>query len=184
MVKNFKKTIWLLVGVMVFGIIGMVGCTKKTDEMTKNSELSATTPAEYKTMLEEKIKTYIGDVNLGTEYDFSKVTEDTKQETYKEYEKYYKNLDTELTNLKNELNSKVSPSDGKVNDANRKIVESIDNLKMSISTVKSDLDANRNKILAMPKDEFIGAMKDIEKSAYDARVKVQESIDAAKNSFK
>ena len=51
---------------------------------------------------------------------------------------------------------------------------------MSISTVKSDLDANRNKILAMPKDEFISAMKDIEKSAYDARVKVQESIEAAK----
>jgi len=56
---------------------------------------------------------------------------------------------------------------------------------MSISTVKSDLDANRNKILAMPKDEFIGAMKGpLKKSAYDARVKVQESIDAAKNSFK
>ena len=156
MARNFKKIIWLLGGVMIFGIIGMVGCTKNTNEMTENSGLSATTPAEYKTMLEEKIKTYIGDVNLGTE----------------------------LTNLKNELNSKVSPSDGKVNDANRKIVESIDNLKMSISTVKSDLDANRNKILAMPKDEFIGAMKDIEKSAYDARVKVQESIDAAKNSFK
>ena len=92
MTRNFKKTIWLLVGVMIFGIIGMVGCTKKTNEKTENSGLSATTPAEYKTMLEEKIKTYIGDANLGTEYDFSKVTEDTKQATYEEYEKYYKNL--------------------------------------------------------------------------------------------
>lgn len=184
MAKNFKKTSWILVGIMIFGIVGMLGCTKKTEEMTENSGLSATTPAEYKIMLEQKIKTYIGDENLGAEYDFSKVTEDTKQATYEEYEKYYKNLDTELTNLKNELNSKVSQSDGKVNDANRKIVESIDNLKMSISTVKSDLDANRNKILAMPKDEFINSMKDIEKSAYDARVKVQESIDEVKNIFK
>lgn len=44
MARNFKKTIWLLVGVMIFGIIGMVGCTKKTNEMTENSGLSATTP--------------------------------------------------------------------------------------------------------------------------------------------
>ncbi len=29
MARNFKKTIWLLVGVMIFGIIGMVGCTKR-----------------------------------------------------------------------------------------------------------------------------------------------------------
>ena len=39
MARNFKKTIWLLVGVMIFGIIGMVGCTKKTNEMTENSGL-------------------------------------------------------------------------------------------------------------------------------------------------
>lgn len=45
-------------------------------------------------------------MNLGTEYDFSKVTEDTKQATYEEYEKYYKNLDTELTNLKMNLTAK------------------------------------------------------------------------------
>lgn len=181
MVKNLKKVIWLLVGVMIFGIIGMVGCTKKTTEMPENA---ATTIEEYKTMLEEKLKSYIGDVNLGTEYDFSTVTDDTRQKVYEEYEKYYTNLDTELTNLKNELNSKVSQSDSKVNDTNRKIVDNIDNLKMSISTVKSELDANRNKILAMPKDEFVNAMKDIEKSAFDARVKLQESIDDARNNLK
>lgn len=184
MVKKFKKIIWLLVGVMVFGIIGMVGCTKKATEMPGGSGVTATTPAEYMTMLEEKIKTYMGDIQMAAEYDFSGVTEETKQATYEAYKKYYTNLDTELTNLRNELNSKVTQGDSKVNEVNKKIVANIDDLKKSISNVQTELKANKDKLMAMPADQFVNAMKDIEKPAYDARVKLQQSIEDVKNTFK
>ncbi|HHD2752526.1 TPA: hypothetical protein ACOTG0_001308 [Clostridium perfringens] len=184
MVKKFKKISWLLLGIMVFGLISMVGCTKKATEMPGAPGTTANNPSEYLTMLEEKIKAYMGDIKLAAEYDFSGVTEETKQATYDAYKKYYTNLDTELTNLKNELNSKLSHNDSKVNEANKKIVENIDNLKMSISNVQNELKANKDKLMAMPADEFVNSMKDIEKSAYDARVKLQQSIDDVKNTFK
>lgn len=184
MIRNHKNIRCLLAGIVAFGFISMVGCTKSTKDISEKVGISQAKQSEYKKTLEEKIKDNLGNLNLGEEYDFSNVTEDTKQSAYERYEKYYDDLDTSLTNLKNELNSKFSELDGKANDANKKIIDSIDNLKMSVNTIKNDLKSNKDKILNMSKDDFVNAMKDIEKPAHDARIKVKEAINSVIDIFK
>lgn len=186
MKKKFKSLIFALLGVIILGMVGMVGCTKSSTDMPTepmNPEGTMTKPEEYKKTLDEKIKTYMGGESLGKKYDFSAVTEDNKQQVYEEYEKYYTNLDTELTNLRNELSSNVVKGDATVDQLNKTIIDNIDNLKMQISSAKSDLDANSGNLMKMTKDEFVKAMGDIEIKLYDARIKLQDSIDSAQKNL-
>lgn len=174
----------ILTLVFLFSFLGILGCNKSLKEDYGQGELSVNTPSEYKNLLEEKIKTYMGDVNLGAKYDFSNIKEKGKAYSYEEYEKYYKNLDSELTTLKNELNSKVSPSESQLKEANRKITMNIEDLKGSISSLTSELKANRNKALGMNDEEFLDFMQGIERPLYESRLKLQEVIDEVKNNFK
>lgn len=185
--KKFKSLIFALVGIMMFGIVGMVGCTKNSTEMPTEpispEDKAMTKPEEYKNMLDEKIKTYMGDIKLSTEYDFSDVTDDSKKEVYDAYKKYYTNLDTELTNLENELKTNVVKGDAIVDKANQQIINNIGNLKDVINKNLNELDTNMDSILNMSKEDFTNKMKELEKSSYEARVKLQNSIEEAQNSL-
>lgn len=186
MKKKFKSLIFALLGVMIVGMIGMVGCTNKSTDMPNepmSPEKNMTKAEEYKKMLDEKIKTYMGGVKLGAKYDFSDVTDENKQKVYEEYEKYYTNLDTELSNLRNELSTKVIKGDSAVDQINKTIIDNIDNLKMKISSAKSDLDANSSNLMNMSKDEFVKTMDGIESNLYEARVKLQNSIESAQKNL-
>lgn len=55
---------------------------------------------------------------------------------------------------------------------------------MDISSLRNELNANRNKVLGMNKEDFISAMQNMEKPVYEAKVKLQEAIDEVRNSFK